>query len=1219
MKERILGIDTGTNSLGWAIVDYDSEATEDKYTLIDKGVNIFQEGVKIEKGNESSRAAERTGHRRIRIGYWRRKVRKINLLRILIENKLCPPISSEELKAWRLKKVYPMTEAFMQWQRTDEETEKNPYYCRYLCLTHKLDLGDKDGELNIEQQNNRFILGRAIYHINQRRGFLSNRKEDTKESEGEVKKNIDNLTQSMQDAGVDYLGQYFYMLYRNGKKIRKNYTSRVEHYEKELLKICEKQGLSPELTKKLHRTVITQRPLKSQKHSVGKCVFEKNKSRCPVSHPLFEQYRMYQFVNNIKMRGPLDTDLRPLSKEEKALIIPLFLRKSKKDFKFDDIAKKLSGKSKSYGYYRDKVEHAYQYNYQMDTSMSGCPVIAQLAEVYGVKDGIDDWLDHACETYTKAGKKNRFEILNDIWHALFFFEDEEKLKEWAKVNLQLEDEQAEKFSKIRIPSDYASLSLKAIRKILPYMKDYGMIYSHAVFMANLTSVIPCDKDNEALLPMFSKEITDDIVETFNEYDTTKTEIRTKEEYVKAYVASKFGLDEEGIKSLEKLYHPSMIETFPKVRTKSGDTPQLGSPRTNSMRSPMAMHSLFRLRHVINTLLREGKINQDTIIRIEFARELNDANKRVAIQRWQREREKKNAEYSEEIRKHFGGDYKPSNEEILKYRLWEEQNHLCLYTGKKIGFTELFDSNKFDIEHTIPRSVGGDTTNENLTICDSQYNREVKRAQIPSQMANYEDILERISEWKEKYEALDKQIRKINTRGVSDKAMKDRLIQKRHLLTLDRDYWKGKYNRFTMTEVPEGFSRRQGVDISVISRYARLYLKSLFSSVYVVKGIATSDFRTIWGIQEEYTKKERVNHCHHAIDAITIACIGKAEYDKLAQYYHDSERRKWGLDSRRATFPKPWATFTEDIKQMEESLLVSHYTRDNMAKRTRKKLRKNGKFVNQYMQGDTARKSLHQDTYYGAIEREGEIRYVVRKPIDALEDKDVEKIVDDVVRQKVMEAKETYGNLKEALKEEGIWMNKEKNIPILKVRVYAHTNEPMKIRKHRNESRKDYKRTFYVVNDDNYVLGLYVGKDSKGKEKRAFPLVTCLDATKHLNGKGSSELLLTEKDGCPLKWKLKVGTMVILYENTPEEIYNADRSELSKRLYKIFGMDKFGRIKLIYHQEARPSGETKEKNGRYMQGETLRPKIILRHTQFNALVEGQDFIMNDIGEITFLNK
>ena len=91
--KRILGIDTGTNSLGWAIV----EKEDDDYQLLDKGVNIFQEGVKIEKGIEASKAADRTSHRSIRIRYYRIKLRKIRLLRILSDNHLCPPLSTSEL------------------------------------------------------------------------------------------------------------------------------------------------------------------------------------------------------------------------------------------------------------------------------------------------------------------------------------------------------------------------------------------------------------------------------------------------------------------------------------------------------------------------------------------------------------------------------------------------------------------------------------------------------------------------------------------------------------------------------------------------------------------------------------------------------------------------------------------------------------------------------------------------------------------------------------------------------------------------------------------------------------------------------------------------------------------------------------------------------------------------------------------------------------------
>ena len=69
--DRILGIDTGTNSLGWAIIDKENGTAN----LVAKGTNIFTEGVKIEKGIESSKAAERTGYRSVRKHYWRRKIR----------------------------------------------------------------------------------------------------------------------------------------------------------------------------------------------------------------------------------------------------------------------------------------------------------------------------------------------------------------------------------------------------------------------------------------------------------------------------------------------------------------------------------------------------------------------------------------------------------------------------------------------------------------------------------------------------------------------------------------------------------------------------------------------------------------------------------------------------------------------------------------------------------------------------------------------------------------------------------------------------------------------------------------------------------------------------------------------------------------------------------------------------------------------------------------
>ena len=138
----------------------------------------------------------------------------------------------------------------------------------------------------------------------------------------------------MAENNCDTLGQYFYHLYKqdrnkNENKIRKHYTAREEHYEKEFYKICKVQNLSEEITKELHNAIFYQRPLKSQKGLIGKCSLEKNKPRCASSHPLYEEYRMYCFLNNIKIKTPDDEKLRPLTKEEKNIIIPKFFRVSK--------------------------------------------------------------------------------------------------------------------------------------------------------------------------------------------------------------------------------------------------------------------------------------------------------------------------------------------------------------------------------------------------------------------------------------------------------------------------------------------------------------------------------------------------------------------------------------------------------------------------------------------------------------------------------------------------------------------------------------------------------------------------------------------------------------------------------------------------------------------------------------------------------------------------
>lgn len=1203
--EKVLGLDLGTNSIGWAIVQHNDDSS---YTLLDKGVNIFQDGVAHDKSGEKPMVTERTAARASRRHYFRRRLRKIELLKVLVKHQMCPYLSEDDLSDWKMYKKYPLREDFLDWQKTDESSNKNPYHDRYVCLTEVLDLS---------VQANRYMLGRALYHIAQRRGFLSNRKETTKDNDGIVKEKMESLSESMRKCGCNYLGEYFYGLYEKGKKIRKNYTHRIDHYKKEFDAICDKQNLDSALRKALDDAIFYQRPLKSQKGQVGHCTFEKNKARCPISHPRFEEFRMWCFINSIKIKTWQDETYRQLSQGEVEMILPLFFRKSKSQFDFEDIAKKIAGKN-NYCDRWDKADKAYRFNYRMYTSVSACPVTAGLRNIFGT-----DWLSQVCCVYVLGKGKTENQILNDVWHVMFSFDDELKLKEWAMKNLQVSDVEAEDFEKIPVPQGYASLSLNAINKILPYLRK-GYRYDEAVILANLPAVLECESVPD--------DVRDNIVIAMEDHASNPLEKKQSiHQVVREYLRDCVNVDNRHI---EKLYHPSMIETYQKAMPVDGKY-KLGTPRTASVRNPMAMRSLFRLRRLLNELLKEGKINEDTLVRIEFSRGLNDSNMRKAIDAYQREQKKLHDEIVSKIKEQMGEDYVPSGDEILKYQLWEEQNHRCPYTGSQIGLEDFLGASpKYDIEHTVPRSRSGDDSQINKTLCESRFNRDVKKGSLPSELANHSEIMANVESfgWQNEIEALKKRIEKTRSYSAT-KEEKDHKIQNRHYLKMRLDYLEGKLKRFTMTEVPEGFSSRQGVDIGIIGRYARMYLQTVFRRVSTVKGATTAEFRKMWGLQEYYTKKERSSHSHHCVDAITIACIGRNEYDRWAQYMRDEERYELALADR-PYFPKPWSTFTEDVKAVSESILVPHYTPSNLSKHTKKRLRIKGKLQYGpngepiYIQGDTARCALHEQTFYGAIKKDDEIKYVVRKSLDSLEPKDVARIVDDVVRGKV-EAAIAEKGFKKAVSET-IWMNEELQIPINKVRIYASgVTRPIQLKEHRDKSVHEHKRYLNVKNDGNYCMAIYEGTNNKGKPVRSYKLVNNLEAVNYFNSKTGQYSLVSQSDenDLPLKCILKTGTMVLFYEKSPEELYECGVEELSKRLYKVTGMSSlnigrgeksytYGTIELRCHLEARRASDLKSQNGAWKAGGEYRPMIKIYHSQFDAYVEGYDFNITASGQIMF---
>lgn len=635
---------------------------------------------------------------------------------------------------------------------------------------------------------------------------------------------------------------------------------------------------------------------------------------------------------------------------------------------------------------------------------------------------------------------------------------------------------------------------------------------------------------------------------------------------------------------DNLFHPSDIEKFKSITIideNDNEFVGLGKPDVGSIKNPMAMRALHQLKRLINTLIVEGQIDEHTKINIELSRQLNDANKRKAIEKWQNDRKELFKIYAEKIKELYPkenngrtlGNLTDSDiekfgyileqrkdgkivtkEDVLKYNLWKEQNHICIYTGKTINLSSFLGVNpEFDIEHTLPRSRSWDNSQKNKTLCENKFNRETKGNKTPFELQMEKDILPRIHHWKDRYESLYKDIQKLKgqSRNASDKEQKDNLIQKRHYLQMEHDYWKGKYERFTMEQIKEGFKNSQSVDIGIISKYARAYLKSVFNKVYSVKGEMVSEYRKAWGVnittQDENGKeiKDRSNHIHHCIDAVTIACMDKNKYDKLAHAWGLEDKGEYEKAKKELTAEKPWSIFTQDVRNLKNDVLIVHHNKNVLPIQTKKKFRKRGKiqyrivdnlsddFKNKkegkdyfiigsngtttyrvpiFLQGDTVRGSLHQATFYGAIAKgkDGMIQkdnkdkvipsYVVRKELKNLKKTDVANIVDDGIRAIIEQADKdkliTFNNNGAKVVEAGIWQNKKKQIPLKKVRIYTSVKSPLQdFKQHATPflSKHDYKQQFNVVNDENYCMAIYEGENEKGKTERAYELINNIEA------------------------------------------------------------------------------------------------------------------------------
>ena len=1205
---KTLGLDLGSNSLGWAVLD---DMTGD---VLDKGVVVFPEGIDAANDTLETPAAVRRAARMARRLKFRRKIRKWQLLKVLIAHGLCP-LTQEELDAWKRNGVYPLgNRAFLDWLKATDAS--NPYCDRAAAA---------DGKVPP------FTLGRALYHIAQRRGFKSSRKDAPAETDGEdgtkkpsdkklgaVKADIARLTEEIAASGAKTLGQHFFRLLESEKgrlaktRVRCRYTGRLEHYEKEFAVIMDAQGMKEgdPLRKQLHDAIFAQRPLRSQKHLVGNCPLEPACPRAQVGHPLFEEYRMLAFVNNLSF-DDANGERRELTAEDRALACRAFMKASP-TFKFGDLAKlfKKDPRFKTEGY-------RFHY-YRDDESVASCQTLHKLRTAFG---------------------ETPFDV-QKVFDALTFFDDDEKLRGWVRKHYPSLDEKAvAKVAAIRPKEGNAQYSLKAIRLILRFLRQ-GFELSQARFYAKLPQGIPDFEANEAQIVGNLKEILfayrRDKAELAEDSDRRDRKVTPLFDRYRAYLLEHWNVDDDAWKKLylrgDAAYRASETGRLPKV--------ELGM-----IRNPLVQRSLTTLRRLVNYLHDHGKIDAETTVRIELARNVNDYATRKAWQVWQKARQERREDAKRELEK-IG--VAATDDALERYLLWDEQGRACLYTGKTIGLADLVGGNAFDVEHTLPRSLSGDDSLANKTICDAAYNRQVKKGCVPRDCPNWDKIDVRLRPWRENLERLEKDVRS-QTRAAKnavDPAARSNARIKALTTRFERDYWRDKLRRFETAAdklaVKDGelggFKRRQLVDTGIMCSHAVELLRSVYPATFSVNGAATAFARRAWGIQADETK-DRTDHTHHAKDAMVIAALTPARFTAICTALKDDGQASYRRPCD--VCPPPYAGFAEKVQKACGEILVKHVVRQTTLRQSSKrnvlahahplKGDPNGPMVSKVLsRGDTVRGPLHKDTFYGCIRdpASGALKKVVRKPlvgplknVEAI----LDKIVDPTIRDHVAKAVA-------ALKAAGVKnvepgaVKMPSGVPINKVRVFEKSaTNAWTLRAHPIPSAQDYKTPYYVVSAEgsNFRLAIFRTEDGKMSVEPDNALVWAQ------NHKKPDYVPLDRKPG--FLGYVMPGTMALAFhEGHPEELETLSQGELRQRLYKVVKFESSGRVTFRFHTEARAatvleaslaaSGLNKNGESKLNFDEPFRLLRVSRNAYLSQMLfEGIHFRMTLDGTITFIKE
>ena len=970
MSKHVLGLDLGVGSIGWCLIALDAQG--DPAEILGMGSRVVPltnlgDDKAFSKGEAFTANQKRTARRTMRRGFARYQLRRYRLRRELEKVGMLPDaalIQLPLLELWELRK-------------------------RAATAGERLTLPE---------------LGRVLCHINQKRGYRHVKSDAAAivGDEGEKKKDSNSAylagiranDEKLQDERKT-VGQYFAEQLRQSQsesptggisyRIKDQIFSRqryIDEYDQIMAaqRVHYPDILTDEFIQMLRDEVIfMQRPLKSCKHLVSLCEFEKQErvmrvqqddgkggrqlverrvkfgpKVAPKSSPLSQLCRIYEAVNNIRLTRP-DGSPRDITPEERAKIVAHLqssaslsfaaLKKLLKEKAL--IADQLTSKSGLKGNstrvaLAAALQPYSQYHHLLDMELETRMMTVQLTD-----EETGEVTEREVAVVTDSYVR---QPLYRLWHILYSIEERDAMRRALIIQLGMKEEDLDGglldqlYRLDFVKPGYGNKSAKFICKLLPQLQQ-GLGYSEA--------------------------------------------------------CAAVGYRHSNSPTSEEITERTLLEKIPLLQR-------------NELRQPLVEKILNQMINLVNALKAEYGVDE---VRVELARELKmSREERERMAEGNRRREKENKAIAEKIRE--SGLF-PTKSRIRKYMLWEEAGEKCLYCGQILTLSQCLNGDDMEVEHIIPKSVLYDDSYGNKTCACRRCNKE------KGNRTALEYI--RAKGWEDEY--MDRINGLLDKKAISYSKHQRLRWLKEDIPSdfLERQLRLTQYiSRQAMAILQQGIRRVSASEGGVTAR-----LRSLWGYDDILHTLNLDRYDSMGETERvsregETTEKLRIkdwskrkDHRHHAIDALVVASTRQGYIQRLNRVSSESEREAMSEEievqkaakTDKLSLLERWLTqrphlSVRAVSDKVAEILISYRPGKRVVTRGRNIYLRHGKKCVQ--SGLVPRGPLSKETVYGQITINGEPQIVCKYDLQSLKAKDVDYVVDLALRKRLKELLAQHG-------------------------------------------------------------------------------------------------------------------------------------------------------------------------------------------------------------------